>query len=255
MITLKLTIDPSQGIVLIWWMTSLHVTFSRLNSGENQSFILWMRLSREIPAEDFRVVGLCEKENTAFWTAADQFNVQFNRALNVIILFTFLMLNAQIFLIRYEIDLATYLLVQTLHSVHHYLFLYAFFHIVTTMNVFYLTILAFFNTKFRSIGRRISKLERMSPINNRDLHRLIFEFNRVFLESMKINDYFKLLFGHNLVGFFAMTVICSFVLLYIELRLKFLYSVIVLMYIIIFGFPFQFASSVLAQVFLLFESS
>lgn len=204
-------------------------------------------MSGEIPADDFRVIGLSKKTNARFWADADRFGIRCNQAMYAILLFTCLAMNSQLFLDRNEVNIFIYFLVQTLHSLHYYVPFYQLFHIFVTMNVFYLTMITFFHTKFGSIAKRTSKLKQSRSINRR-MRRLIYELNSVILETFRINDYFKHLIGHNLFGFFTVTVLSSFAIFYLELRLKFLYTTVIFMYIIILGFPFKFASSLTGQV-------
>ena len=142
----------------------------------------------------------------------------------------------------------TYIVVQALHIINYYFCLRSFFHMVYSLNLFFVSVAKFFIKKFDYITKQIAKLER--PVDNDKLHELIEEFNFVYLEVVKINDYFKVLFLANLLHFFFMAIICAFVsLFFTEIRLKLLFFALVsLLYLAIFGLPFKTANSLHDQV-------
>ena len=138
----------------------------------------------------------------------------------------------------------TYCVVQALHLAHHYLFIFVFFQIVYTLNIFFISTVKLFTNKFGHIKEQLSKLERNRPMDNQKLEELIWQFHFVNLELVKINDYFKFLFLTNLVHFFLLAVLCAFVsFFFAEIRLKLVFFVVVfMMYLAIFGLPFKFAN-------------
>ena len=80
-----------------------------------------MRLSYEIPVKserNYRAVGLSTEENKRFWLVEDRFNQIYHHFLLFTIFIYCLAYNAPLFFGRYHVDLATYILVQTIHVVH-----------------------------------------------------------------------------------------------------------------------------------------
>lgn len=249
------------GLCLMSWMSISHFTLNRFNRASNESFMLWMRLSDEIP-NDRPLVGISEEENSSFWDAEKQFNFYYNRSLYLLLIGSYVTVNMQIFLVDYEVDTRTYLIVQCVHSVHHFFFIRAYFTIFYTPNFFHLGMLRFFTKKFdyirqQAIGlqddtrkKRKKKTKKLED-NEYDqrLGELIHDFNTVYLELIQINNYFKYLSGINLFHFGFLTVIVTFVTQFSDLRLQILFYVVIYsMYILIFGLPFKLASGVLIEV-------
>ena len=80
-----------------------------------------MKLTYEIPAKrerDYKVFGLSLEENKKFWLGEDRFNRIYHRFLVFTIFIYCIVYNAPLFFGRYDIDLATYILIQTIHVIH-----------------------------------------------------------------------------------------------------------------------------------------
>ena len=151
------------GLCLISWMTTLHFRLNRFNSASNESFMLWMRMSNEIP-NDRPLVGISVKENVEFWTAEKHFNFYYNRALYVVLVASYVTINIQIFLVSYNVDTCNYLIVQCVHSIHHYFFIRAYFQLLYTPNVFHQKVRLHQTTSDRLTGVRVRpKTRRTSP--------------------------------------------------------------------------------------------
>ena len=213
-------------------------------------------MTYEIPAitteQDYNVIGLSQEENKKFWLKEDEFNYRYNRLFNMFVVSASLIFNTQHFFIIYEgINIYTYIIVSTIHSLHTASHIFLFFKMIYTLNIFVVTILIFFRVKFGYIAKQLDQLQHEKvKINNRKLGRLIYDFNYVYLELSKLNSYFKYLSGLDLIHYLLIAVNSSFVFLLVEnLAIRFAgYVVLIILYILVLFFPFQFSGFVITQV-------
>ena len=93
----------------------------------------------------------------------------------------------------YDVDIVTYIVVQTIHVIHLYWFIFLYLGCVWTLNMFYCEILLFFSKKFEHISKQLKYLNKSKTkrIKNCKLSRLIYQFNRVVFELTEINQLFK----------------------------------------------------------------
>ena len=99
-------------------MASLHFVFNYLNTTNGyESFRFWANLSEEAPPEmrTGQVMGLTQEENRKFWAAERRFNKIFNRTVNGSLAVLGVVFNIGLFIDRYEVDIYTYVIVQTIH--------------------------------------------------------------------------------------------------------------------------------------------
>ena len=88
------------GVIIISWAVILFIVFNRSNRAENRSFMLWLRISGELAADDFQVVGLPEKENKEFLMAEDRFFLLYMKAFAAVLIVSLLVLNVQLYFIK-----------------------------------------------------------------------------------------------------------------------------------------------------------
>lgn len=148
-----------------------------------------------------------------------------------------------------------YIFIQTIHILHTSHALFATLHCFYSLNLLYVTCMRFFSKRFEHIGRLVGSLsmsEMSKRTDNRELTKLVIEYNQIHQDLLLINDYFRYYVGFNMLGFYAMgvTVVCV-VLLDTDMRLKAaFFMAIAFLYIVILYFPFVIASSVTKEVIL-----
>ena len=94
-----------------------------------------------------------------------------------------------------EINIFTYILVQTVHVVHTSLFFWLGLNSVYPINLFYCTIILFFTKRFQHLSKQLDRLDEPAGssgrINNRKLSSLIFDYNQIVHELIEMNQLFK----------------------------------------------------------------
>lgn len=196
------------------------ILFNYLSLKRNDLILLWLRISNEIPPSDaFHLIGLSKRENKEFWTKENEYNLLYDKILKLLIIFITVMFNFSIFLDTYGYEPYIYIPFITIHFLHNSYYMYAFFNMVYFNIFFFLTILKFFTKKFDFIAKKLRKLSfENKNSDNRNLSEIIFSFEGVHLEAIKINDLFKHFIGINLVYFFFICVLCSFVAILVDNR-------------------------------------
>ena len=240
------------GIVLSLWLISLFIIYNHLNNRKPNLILLWMKMSYEIPAkneDDYKVIGLSQNMNKDFWSNEDAFNHRYNRLLVILSLIIALMFSFQLFFHRYNVNIYIFVIVTIIHLIHGWICFYLIFHILYTLNLFFVTMLSFFSLKFGYITEMIERLTGESNDINQDLSQLIYEFNYVYFELIQINAYFKYLTGFNLIYYFLVAVLATFAFVYTDVNIKIVgYLVLCLLFIIVLYLPFQWANKVTTQV-------
>ena len=116
-----------------------------------------------------------------------------------------------------EILSPTYILVQSGHVIHTIHGMSSWIHCLYTINLFYVTCMRFFTTRFAHIRRRLERMSRLSGRFRRaDIHelsRLVIDHNQVHHDLMLINEFFKCYLGFNFVWSFAVNVVTAFFML------------------------------------------
>ena len=177
-----------------------------------------MKITNQIP--NYKIKGLSQKANTKFWTKESIIFKRYLKFLNVFTLFCCLLFNLQLFFISYNINVYAYALIISIHVLSTSFCIQRAFHLFYTLNYFFLITLKFFSKKFNHISNQIRKLGIRKPIDNRKLRKLIYDFNYVYLELMKLNEFFKLSFGIHFIHYFLLVVIGVFAILKLDIRFQ-----------------------------------
>ena len=245
----------AKGLFIMSWELSLFLNYNYLNNNKQNLILKWMKITYEIPAkndEDYNVIGLSKDENKQFWLKEDELNHRYNRLFNIYVVATCLIFNNQLLFIIYEgIDVYTYVIVTIIHYIHASYYMYLIFHMIYTLNFFYITILNIFRKKFNYISRQLEHLQdKKVKLNNQKLNELIYDFNYVYLELINLNDYFKNLPGICFVHYFVCCIPASFIFMLNEnLSVQFVgYIMLIILYILVFYFPSQYSSFLIAQI-------
>ena len=202
------------------WAPFFHLSFNYLNAkNDYRLFKFWMKLTLELPVKsdsDYQVAGLSQEENKRFWSTENRINNVWYRAINWYIAFISIVYNAQLFLVRFEgVEILSfrYIFFQALHVLIISHGLFSFLHCFFTINMFYVTCMLFFTTRFRHIGKEVERMSVSKSIDNRILSRLIIEHNRVHYDLIQINEFFKFNTGFNLISFYGVVVPATFAML------------------------------------------
>ena len=178
-------------------MLSLHFVFLHVNARHDYDlFLKWMRISGELPNES-NVVGLRREEHLKFCKKERNFNFFWYRVVSCFTLGLCLMFCIPLLLLPFETSWCSYILVQAFNIFHLTFSIFYFLHSVYTTNIFVLQTIHLFSLKFKFIGRHLASLGATKKINNGRVARLIFEFNRIQLELLEVNTFFK-----NFLGWF-----------------------------------------------------
>ena len=160
--------------------------------------------------------------------------------------------NSQLLYMFFDgIDIYTYVIVSIAHFIHASFFIYAIFHMIYTLNVFFITIMNFFRKKFNYISKQLEHIQHEKvELNNPKLSRLIYDFNYVYLELIHQNNYFKHLSGINFLHYSVSAVFGSFIFMLNEnLGMQVIgYTMLILLYILVLYFPSQYSNFVITQV-------
>ena len=221
--------------------------FSHLNARKDyRLFLRWMAVSNEIPAKTGRVAGLSRKDNRNFWLKEQNFNYYLYKAVGLMCFLLSVLFSVQLFLVRYDVDLLTYILVQTLNVFHCFHGFYYFNQCLLMTQVFCLQIIYYFSLKFMYIADRLSQNKKMSK---RRLARLIHEYQTVQLEVTETNDFFKNFMGINMLYFFISTLLLMFLSIFIGWPLRIaLFSLVVSFFLTTIVVPFAFSNLLLKKV-------
>lgn len=168
-----------------------------------------MQLTREMPESRHRneVVGLSRAKNEQFWQTVHWFNRIYYPSVNSFIFVFSAVISGLLFINRFEnVDIWLYLVVQALHVLHTFVYLFFFLHSIYTVNLLFVAVMAIFAKKFSSIASRTVELNALDASSskqiNRKLSRLLFEHNKVHLEMLEMNALFSGFVAVNLVHLF-----------------------------------------------------
>lgn len=117
------------------------------------------------------------------------------------------------FLVRFpDADWFSYVLFMTIHILHNCHFIVGFQHSIYTVSLFTIQVAWYFTKKFAYIGRKVRRLNatfKMRRVNNRELAKLINDYNSVQVEVIKIRKFFRNYVGCNIVANFGFAVFVS----------------------------------------------
>lgn len=113
-----------------------------------------------------------------------------------------------------------------------------------------MTILTFFSFKFNKITKEINKLRIEHPtIDNKKLSKLINDYNCVYLEIIKLNDYFKYLIGFNFFNYFTICIVATFLAFNADNLIKTVLGfLLVVTYFMNLFFPFKLSQIISTKV-------
>lgn len=212
-----------------------------------------MQITCEVPSDndgDYRVAGMSRKEHKNFWVKERNFNYHWYWIASCNNFSLGLMFSVALFMVPFDVSIYIYVPVQTFNMFHCVYALFYFLHSVYTTNIFILQIIHFLSLKFKCIGRRLARLDGSDNKKvDRRLTGLILDFNRVQLELIEVNDFFKNFVGVNTIFFFIISVQCMFLSIFVGWLLRVtLLAAIFAMYLTIILVPFGFADSIPIQV-------
>lgn len=221
-----LTIFGLQALFVLFWILALYIIFSHLNARKDYDlFLKWMVMSNEIPPQEERigrVAGFSRRENSNFWMKEQNFNYYWYRVVSCLTLLLSPGFTVQLFMLHFDVNPLTYILVQAFNVFHCVYVVFHFFHSLYTTQLFCLQIIHFFCLKFKCIVSRLRYLNASgnSKLKNRRLARLIHQYNRVQLELIEANNFFKNFLGVNAVVFFFYALLMMFLVIFIDWTLR-----------------------------------
>lgn len=239
------------GLGCASWYSSMFFSFNYLNHKKKHLLLLWLQMTNELPDnKNYELKGLSSSENDKFWIKEDKFNYYYDLLLKVIVITLLIIFTIPLFYTNYGVDEPIYSILLIAHTFHHFLFLFVYFHATATPNLFLLTILKFFSTKFNNIIKEINKLRFESvKIDNKKLGKLINDYNCVHLEMININNYFKYLIGVNFFHYSILCIIASFLSFNVDILMKTtLFAILIFTYSMNLFLPFKFSQIVSLKV-------
>lgn len=251
---IQMSLDLFQSATIsALWFSALFFRFNSLNLKREDLFLIFLRMSNEVPYEDERkshLIGMTKKENDDYWRKEKAFCVVYNRLFNVTVVLVASIFNISIFSINFELNPLIYAAVMTVNVVHNTYYLFIFFHSILTLNVFFCSLINFFARKYGHIASQIRLLTEPKGFSNRKLKKLVQDFNAVSLELQIINQYVSQYIGTNFFVFFPIAVVVSFVSFNLEnLQLGItLMLLIITAYGMIIYIPFERANKVLNKI-------
>lgn len=108
-----------------------------------------------------------------------------------------------------------YALLQTLSVLHSCYFLFGFQHMVYTVSLFMSESICFLAKKFAGIERQIKRFNKLLNVSkrklaaNRQLAKLIADYNVVHVEMLKFRKFFRSFIGFNSVNYYGLVVVVS----------------------------------------------
>ena len=232
----------------------MYLVFIHMNARNDYDlFRKWMRISGELSVNnkgDCQVVGMSSKEYKNFWSKERNFNFFWYWAVSGFNLIVGLLHCVPLFLLPSETSWCIYILFQTFSAFSCVYTIFYFLHSVCTTTIFILQIMHYFSLKFKCIGRRLARLDALGAEKlNKRLAKLILDFNRVQLELIEVNAFFRNFLGTNIIFCFFIAILCMFLGIFLSWLLKVaLLSAVFVLYLTIIMVPFRFANSIPFQV-------
>ena len=241
------------------WLTALQIVFNWLNARQDYAlYRKWAKLSGEMPGkQNSRVPGISRAENEKFWQSEDQFTYRCSRAIYFSLFGFSFVYSAMLFMTDSQTDLCTYLLLQAINIAHFTFLVFKFLPSIYLTSLFFLNLMRFFVKRFRFIARKIKRLNaKIEPVPNRKLTRLLYDHNRVHLDLIEMNRFFRCFVGFSFLCLCAVGTMVSFILINEKIDWKgraLIFTGTFVLYIMTILIPFQFASFVTTEVTLDFE--
>ena len=170
-----------------------------------------MKITNHLP--NYEIVGLSTKEHEKFWIKENEFFKKYLKFFNWLVLVACIIYNAQLFLVNYlnkSVSIYTEILVYSIHILINSFCFRNLLQIYYTINILFLTLLNFLNKKFNYLTVKIEKLKNKKQIDNRKLSKLIHDFNFVYLEMVKTNEYFSPIIGVNFTHYVLLAIFTTF---------------------------------------------
>ena len=121
-----------------------------------------------------------------------------------------------------------------------------------TNNVFYICLIKFFAKRLSHISKRLEQMDwsAVKLVNNRKLAHLIIGYNRVLLDLIEINRFFRYFIGWNSLFYFFFSIMLAFVAISCnDLRLEIaLMIMVIIMYFTTILVPYTICNQVPVQV-------
>ena len=219
-----------------------------------------MQLCGEIPVDHKdQVAGLSGAKRGVFWRHENHFNQRVSKAMHGSLLLFSLPYNALHFVVHFEVDLCTYLLVQAINVAHLTFVLFTFLPSIHLLCLFLLNSIRFFTKCFAQLREKVARLNTSASkrINNRKLASLLYAHNRAHYDLIEMNHLFRDFIGVCFICFFCFGVLTAYVAINesIDWKIKaYLYSITLALYTTIIAIPFKFANSLTTAVMLLSSS-
>lgn len=248
------------GLAGASWGLALHLTFNHLNAKNDfRRFKFWMKISHELPVkseQDYEVFGWTKEKNKRFWQAEKRLNSLWIKVSSYFILLSCVVFSGQLFLVPFDVNITTYILVQTVHVLHSSYSLIVYMHSFFTINLFYVSVMHWTSKRLAHISKKVERLNEPKARTvisakriNYKIARLIRDCNRVHFDLIELNNFFCFFTGFNLIHFAAVGILAIFIALSVNWILKLMIlSVVAVLYCLIIAVPFIFANSVSIEV-------
>ena len=170
-----------------------------------------MKITNQLP--NYEKVGLSEEEHQKFWIKENEFFKKYLKFFNWLVLAVCIICNAELFLVNKlseSVSIYTIILVDSIHILNNSFYFRNVLQTSYTINIFFLTLLNFLNKKFNYLTIKIKKLKNKKRIDNKKLSKLIHHFNFVYLEMVKMNEYFSPIIGVNFTHYVLLAIFAIF---------------------------------------------
>ena len=206
-----------------------------------------MKITNQFP--NYEVIGLSKEENKKFWIKENEFFKKYLKFFNWLLAASCIVFNSHLFFVKAineSVNIYALVLVNSIHAIHNLIFLRSIFHIFYSINIFYLILLNFLFKKFNYLIQKIEKLKSKPKINNQKLSKLIHDINFVYLEVVKMNEYFAPIIGVNFTFYILVCVITTFGLLSTDVVMfkTIQYLILIFLYILVIYLCSNWANSV-----------
>lgn len=197
------------GVLGVVWMFTLHFVLNHFGAKKDYYLVRkWMIMMNEMPTKkdaDYQVVGLSSEANKKFWAAEKYLNWLWFRVITSSLVVVCIAFCAQQFFIPFDVEIVTYALLQTVHIVLNSIGIIGYLHSLYTVNLFYLEVMKLLAKKFAYLSDQVNLLgqPKTDIIDDRQLSKLIYEFNCVEDELLTQNNLFKSFLGANVIYYFG----------------------------------------------------
>lgn len=208
-------------------------------------------MSHQIPQDDYELIGFSKRKDTNYWKQQDRFNHLFDVTLKLSTLVICIVFNIQLF--TFDVDLTNFsnLLILILNIAHASLYSYINFQSICTLNIILLAILRFFDKKYEYLNEKLQRflLSKQSRFDNQKLNKLIYDFDFVTLELIKVNEYMSKFIGINFFFYLSIGVLSVFMMISGDLQLQIaLFFIIITTFTLIIYLPNKMNNYILDQM-------